>query len=437
MYNFDRVFNNSLESSGIKYHDMTLAIVPGSFKPPHKGHWEMVLEAMKNSDKVLILISNISEKVSASRPISKTNLKAFGVIVKALDKLFVAGDRVAGEFADKLKNYIEDEISPSFTEFKDFLLKISEEFPEIKEKINEKIDNLQTNIFKNIRRTSLGTEITPEVSKKIFEIFIRAYGVQDRVSVEVSTSASPIISAFGIVNHECHNCKVLMVVSKKGGDDARFSDLKQTEEGNNEIESFPVDVKTNLSATTLRNSVENLQREWFPDEISDRDFEEIQELLSGEVVTEESELDTKRKPIQKIDAMGTDEMYDFTDDDGNTHKRYVNFRNISMTDNGFMRNRKTFRGKKGGIVKMAQKISAEEFGRDPQAVLDELFGAGKYTPNDLSSFEKIRELIASPDFPYKDRLKRIQSSFLKKCEKYKERNPSFEIPELELPLENE
>ena len=120
-----------------------------------------------------------------------------------------------------------------------------------------------------------------------------------------------------------------------------------------------------------------------------------------------------------------------------TRDRYVNFRNISMTDNGFMRNRKTFRGKKGGIVKMAQKISAEEFGRDPQAVLDELFGAGKYTPNDLSSFEKIRELIASPDFPYKDRLKRIQSSFLKKCEKYKERNPSFEIPELELPLENE
>ena len=117
--------------------------------------------------------------------------------------------------------------------------------------------------------------------------------------------------------------------------------------------------------------------------------------------------------------MGTDEMYDFTDDDGNTHKRYVNFRNISMTDNGFMRNRKTFRGKKGGIVKMAQKISAEEFGRDPQAVLDELFGAGKYTPNDLSSFEKIRELIASPDFPYKDRLKRIQSSFLKKGEKHK------------------
>ena len=34
-----------------EFEDMTLAIVPGSFKPPHKGHWEMVMNYVDKVDK--------------------------------------------------------------------------------------------------------------------------------------------------------------------------------------------------------------------------------------------------------------------------------------------------------------------------------------------------------------------------------------------------
>ena len=65
MNKFDKRYNEIIleySENQKQFHNITLAIVPGSFKPPHKGHWEMVMDYANQSDKVLVLISNISEK---------------------------------------------------------------------------------------------------------------------------------------------------------------------------------------------------------------------------------------------------------------------------------------------------------------------------------------------------------------------------------------
>ena len=36
------IIKYSLEQ--FKYENKTLVLLPGSFKPPHKGHWQMVLD---------------------------------------------------------------------------------------------------------------------------------------------------------------------------------------------------------------------------------------------------------------------------------------------------------------------------------------------------------------------------------------------------------
>ena len=65
-----------------EFEDMTLAIVPGSFKPPHKGHWEMVMNYVNKVDKVIVLISNISTRAISSRPLSLSNLRELGKITE-------------------------------------------------------------------------------------------------------------------------------------------------------------------------------------------------------------------------------------------------------------------------------------------------------------------------------------------------------------------
>lgn len=297
------------------YNNITLAIVPGSFKPPHKGHWEMVNAACENADKVIVLISNISEKAILSRPASKTNLKPLEAIKNRFEKYM----KSTGKYDDECKNAIDlmnGIVNPSDTSAQISLDKVfntlndlKEDFPELEDQLENFIDKLREKSFSSIRRTSTGTEITPEMSKKVFEIFVDACDLNDKVEVRVSEKPSPILEAYRIVNTECKDCKILFVCSKKGGDEARFSDIKQPEYNGNEIEAFPVDVKTDLSATTLRDNITSLQRDWFPEQLSDEEFDEITALLDGSIVTED--LDTRRKPIRKIADMKPQEFIRF------------------------------------------------------------------------------------------------------------------------------
>lgn len=260
-----------------EFEDMTLAIIPGSFKPPHKGHWEMVMNYVDKVDKVIVLISNISTKAISSRPLSLSNLQRFGKIVEyAKTKL-----KDNQELQEKLNVDAENLSFDQLSEILNSVLDMNIEDDKFNKKIQQYLDALNKGLFGSIRKTANNTEITPEMSKEIFEIFAKAYGVQDKVDIRISESASPINATYGLVNNACKNCKILLGVSKKGGDEARWNDLKQSEENpTNQLISSPVDVQTMLSATQLREGINNLQKDWFPENLSNEDFQEIKNILN-------------------------------------------------------------------------------------------------------------------------------------------------------------
>ena len=72
-------------------------------------------------------------------------------------------------------------------------------------------------------------------------------------------------------------------MSEKGGDDSRWNGIDRSikNETVNVIPS-PVSVKTMISATDLRNNISNLKKEYFPDKLSESDFNEIKKLLGNE-----------------------------------------------------------------------------------------------------------------------------------------------------------
>ena len=260
-----------------EFEDMTLAIVPGSFKPPHKGHWEMVMNYVDKVDKVIVLISNISTKAISSRPLSLSNLQRCGKIVDyAKTKL-----KDNQELQEKLNVNAENLSFDQLSEILNLILEMNIEDNKFNSMIQKYLDALRKGLFGSIRKTANNTEITPEMSKEIFEIFAKAYGVQDKVDIRISESASPINATYGLVNNACKNCKILLGVSNKGGDEARWNDLKQSEENpTNQLISSPVDVQTMLSATQLREGINNLQKDWFPENLSNEDFQEIKNILN-------------------------------------------------------------------------------------------------------------------------------------------------------------
>ena len=276
-----------LNDDEVIYKDLTIAIVPGSFKPPHKGHWEMVLKYVDKVDKVLILISNISTKAISSRPLSMGNLKKLTkikdfIIKNKLDKYDNINEII--NFFDKAINDLNfDQLIEKLNDLEkicDLNSKEEKLFFELKAIITSYESELNEKLFKSIRKAG-NKEITPETSKEIFEIFINAYNLNDKVSVEVSESASPITDTINFVNYKCKNCKILLGVSEKGGDDSRWNGINKTIKNDTvEVIPSPVQVTTMISATDVRNNINNLKKEYFPDKLSNEDFEKIKELLN-------------------------------------------------------------------------------------------------------------------------------------------------------------
>ena len=91
----------------VVYRNLTLAIVSGSFKPPHKEHWEMVMSYVNNKDvnKVLVLISNISTSAISNRALSLSNLKKLAKI-----KEFVKSNNLNTDQLNEGFKEIDDEV---------------------------------------------------------------------------------------------------------------------------------------------------------------------------------------------------------------------------------------------------------------------------------------------------------------------------------------
>ena len=75
-----------------------IALVPGSFKPPHKGHYEMVKQYSSMADSVVVLISSPSAK-------SERKTKTGTVITPELSK------QIFDMYVNNLPN-VSVEISP-------------------------------------------------------------------------------------------------------------------------------------------------------------------------------------------------------------------------------------------------------------------------------------------------------------------------------------
>ena len=65
------------------------------------------------------------------------------------------------------------------------------------------------------------------MSKDIFELYIKKYGLSSKVKVEVSKEPSPITAMFKYVDDNLKDVNVIFGVSKKGGDESRFKSVQK------------------------------------------------------------------------------------------------------------------------------------------------------------------------------------------------------------------
>jgi len=65
----------------------TVAVVPGSFKPPHAGHWDMIKKYSKQADEVFVIISAPGKQKRTTKTgneiTPKTAVKIFEIFNKA------------------------------------------------------------------------------------------------------------------------------------------------------------------------------------------------------------------------------------------------------------------------------------------------------------------------------------------------------------------
>ena len=273
-----------------KYVSKTIAAAPGSFKPPHKGHWEMIMKASQEADKTIVIISNISKKACLSRALSKSNLLP---LWKAKDTWETECKESLPSFGPCFEELSRNAETISYNDIKkavdearagveeDSLAKKDLKLLSTLEKYLSRLEGQLTSAVEK-RKTSTGKEITPEIALEIFNIYAKAYNVsEDQIEIKISDSSSPVKDFFSLLK-ECDKCKVELVTSNKEADASRYESLFENppEEARNECSLKVIPVETMISATDIRNNLEDIQRDWFPDNISDEDFEHIKELLS-------------------------------------------------------------------------------------------------------------------------------------------------------------
>lgn len=171
---------------------------------------------------------------------------------------------------------------------------------------------------KSIRKTNLGTVVTPEMAQEIWQIYIDKEGLKNKVDVIISPEPSPITALFKYADEQLKDVNVIFGASKKDGDENRFkSAMKYFEENPNinlldplttAVEPYKSNTGKPISATDIRNSIDNLQavRHMLPDSLSDEDISKIQEILLGNNMKNESILDDSLKPLDETEAIHID-----------------------------------------------------------------------------------------------------------------------------------
>lgn len=167
---------------------------------------------------------------------------------------------------------------------------------------------------KSVRKTNLGTVITPEMSKEIWEIYLRRYGLKN-VKVEVSPEASPITAMFKYVDDNLKDVNVIFGVSKKGGDESRFKSAMKYYEDNEHIrlldpiktavEPYSSPDGTPISATDIRNNIDKPEviRPMLPAKLTDSDVKQVIKILGGGKQVSESDSEQSLEPLDETEAV--------------------------------------------------------------------------------------------------------------------------------------
>lgn len=112
-------------------------------------------------------------------------------------------------------------------------------------------------------------------------------------------------------------------------------------------------------------------------------------------------------------------------------KKYpsIKYQYIKFGNDGIWSNVKTYRGKRGKIVLIPQKVEEESYmlTDDFQKALDIIFKKGKYKEQQFLYFEPIWNIIISDDFEYPQFRKDIIEDFVSQIED--DNDPKIKVPE--------
>ncbi|HBM96662.1 TPA: hypothetical protein DD394_03965 [bacterium UBP9_UBA11836] len=108
------------------------------------------------------------------------------------------------------------------------------------------------------------------MSKDILDIYVKCYGLSNKINVIISPEPSPIAAMFKYVDEKLNDVNVIFGVSKKAGDEKRFKSAMKYYADNEHINLLDplttavdpyLDEKGNpVSATDARNSLDDPEK---------------------------------------------------------------------------------------------------------------------------------------------------------------------------------
>lgn len=266
--NFNILYQELIQNL-FEYYNSNLLILPGSFKPPLKEHWQAIMQYYNMSEiqQILIFISNISEQKNSNKLLSNTNLlPLFKIIDNYKSSIFKSTFNQIKQNVNTLTyEILRNKINTIISKINQFK---TSEYDQLADQLYNYIFSLKKKLFTNIKYTEDNKEITPQISQKILDMYIQSYNVNNKIKIINSNDSSPIISAINFINDKCKNCNIYL--GSINNDDLWKEYLKNISFDNN-ILIKPLNIKINYQY--------KLQKEYFPEKITNQQFEQIKQLL--------------------------------------------------------------------------------------------------------------------------------------------------------------
>lgn len=257
---FNEIYNKILleEFNNKKYINQNIGIYAGSFRIPYKEDIQIINQLLQSCNKVIIQISNVSQKNILNRPLSKTNLLSLS---KFLDDNNLNSQQII-----QLKNNIQNY---TFKQICQVLKK------EKCDKSIEFINQMQKKLFSTIQYYG-EKQLTPQLIKQIFEILIS----DNRIQYVISKKPSPIIDTIDYVNQNCFNCNIKLIsISDINSDMTTWQQLLNYFQQDNNIEQYFPKYKKILNRQDIIKQI--LKDNGLKYYTNNEEYNKIKEVLNG------------------------------------------------------------------------------------------------------------------------------------------------------------